>query len=163
MNVLIAIDEGAFLDCIEKFVTSREWPPRSHFLVLHVVEPPSEVASFLPNLIKETIVHDAHQYGLHLVRRMALRVRDYFKTEHVEELVKDGRAKEVIISTAKDWSADLIVMGSHNKSTIERISLGSVSETVLNTAPCSVVIARPAVAADRKSSAESGSKETSTV
>lgn len=47
-----------------------------------------------------------------------------------------------IVQKAETWGADLIVVGSHGYSSLGRWVLGSVSQTVLTQAPCSVRIAR---------------------
>lgn len=48
-----------------------------------------------------------------------------------------------IIAKAAEWRADLVVLGSHGRSVIERFFLGSISAKVAAEAPCSVRIARP--------------------
>src|SRR5437867_10825467 len=48
-----------------------------------------------------------------------------------------------LIRKAEEWRAGLVVLGSHGRSTLERIFLGSVSQKVAAEAPCSVRIARP--------------------
>jgi nucleotide-binding universal stress UspA family protein len=55
----------------------------------------------------------------------------------------------VLLQTAKDDGADLIVVGSHGLRGVERFLMGSVSEKVLRHGHCSVLVARP----------RSGSKE----
>ena len=47
-----------------------------------------------------------------------------------------------LIRKAAEWHADLLVVGSHGRSLIGRIALGSVSQHVLNYARCSVRIGR---------------------
>ncbi|MDQ3684877.1 MAG: universal stress protein [Acidobacteriota bacterium] len=47
-----------------------------------------------------------------------------------------------IISKAEEWGADLIVVGSHGRSALGRLILGSVSRKVANEARCSVRVAR---------------------
>lgn len=47
-----------------------------------------------------------------------------------------------IVKKAEEWKAGLIVVGSHNRSTLGRLMLGSVSQTVLLYAPASVRISR---------------------
>ncbi|MCV4785306.1 universal stress protein, partial [Escherichia coli] len=47
-----------------------------------------------------------------------------------------------IIKRADEWQPDLIVVGSHGRTAIERFVLGSVSQKVLYEARCSVRIAR---------------------
>ena len=97
MKVLIAIDESEFIECLAKHVTSREWPARTEFLVVNVVEPMRPMITALPAPIIETLVADAHKNASHLVRRMAMKIRDAFKTEHVLEEVLDGFAGDAII------------------------------------------------------------------
>jgi nucleotide-binding universal stress UspA family protein len=52
-----------------------------------------------------------------------------------------------LLRKAVDWRADLIVVGSHGRSALARVLLGSVSQQVLHHAPCSVRIARGATSA----------------
>lgn len=61
-----------------------------------------------------------------------------------ETVVCDGAADDEIIGTASRLPADLIVMGSLGRTSIRRIALGSVAETVARTAACSVLIVRTA-------------------
>jgi nucleotide-binding universal stress UspA family protein len=53
-----------------------------------------------------------------------------------------------IVEKADEWKPDLIVLGSHNRSALGRLFLGSVSQTVLTEARCSVRIARGRLATD---------------
>jgi nucleotide-binding universal stress UspA family protein len=47
-----------------------------------------------------------------------------------------------IINAAKDWPADLIVIGSHGRGGLTRALLGSVAEDVMRHAPCPVLVVR---------------------
>lgn len=60
--------------------------------------------------------------------------------------MREGDPREVIVEQAETWQADLIVLGSRGLSTIKRWILGSVAESVVRHAPCSVEIARPPAA-----------------
>ena len=55
-----------------------------------------------------------------------------------------GSPDSRIVETAEDMSADLIVIGSHGYNAWERLLLGSVSNSVVHHAPCSVLVARAA-------------------
>lgn len=57
-------------------------------------------------------------------------------------LVRSGDARDVIDAVAAELGADLIVMGTHGRRGLSRVFLGSVAETVVRTAPCSVLVAR---------------------
>lgn len=53
-----------------------------------------------------------------------------------------GLPHDVIRAVAQEERVNLIVMGSHGRTGLQRFILGSVSERVLADAPCSVLIAR---------------------
>lgn len=56
--------------------------------------------------------------------------------------VVTGAPWREIIQLAADLRADLIVVGTHGRSGLERMMLGSVAEQVVNKAPCPVHVAR---------------------
>jgi nucleotide-binding universal stress UspA family protein len=49
-----------------------------------------------------------------------------------------------IVRAARDAEADLIVMGSHGRTGLEHLLIGSVAERVVRKAPCSVLVVRDA-------------------
>ncbi len=53
-----------------------------------------------------------------------------------------GSAKAVILDEAAEWGADMIVVGSHGWRKVERLVMGSVSESVALHAQCSVEVIR---------------------
>ncbi len=60
----------------------------------------------------------------------------------IETEVPRGAADQEIIQVAKDWNADLIAVGSHGRGFWGRLTLGSVSNSLSNNSPCSVLIIR---------------------
>jgi universal stress protein A len=58
-------------------------------------------------------------------------------------LMQSGSPWECIVHQAATSSADLIVMGTHGRSGVKRLFLGSVAERVVQHAPCSVMVVRP--------------------
>jgi nucleotide-binding universal stress UspA family protein len=58
-------------------------------------------------------------------------------------LLPDGPAAPAILSAASELPAQLLVMGTHGRTGLSRmIALGSVAETVVRAAPCSVLVVR---------------------
>lgn len=57
----------------------------------------------------------------------------------VEILVREGFPPDVIEETAETTRADLIAMGTHGRSFLPRLVLGSVAERILPSAPCPVL------------------------
>lgn len=57
----------------------------------------------------------------------------------VEHLVKDGDPASEILQCARALNADLIVLGTHGRSGMGRLLLGSVAEKVVRRASCPVL------------------------
>jgi universal stress protein A len=57
-------------------------------------------------------------------------------------LVRAGDARDVILSTADELGADLIVMGTHGRRGLSRALLGSIAETVVRHAQVPVLTVR---------------------
>lgn len=58
---------------------------------------------------------------------------------HVHTHVRVGEPEREIAQLASDVGADLVVVGTHGRSGIERVLLGSVAESVVRRAPCPVL------------------------
>ena len=78
-----------------------------------------------------------------LAQRGSKRVQQNFPGWQVSHEVRNGSPGFELLQCARDWSADLIVVGSHGHSALGRFVLGSVSQKVLTEASTSVHIGRP--------------------
>jgi len=56
--------------------------------------------------------------------------------------LRAGDVVDTILDTATRLDADLLVMGTHGRTGLERFVLGSVAEQVLRRAPCPVTVVR---------------------
>ena len=72
------------------------------------------------------------------------RVVDHMRGEGIdaEGIVLEGRPDELIVAVAKERDADLIVTGSHGRTGLERILLGSTVERILNETSCAVLVVK---------------------
>jgi len=70
--------------------------------------------------------------------------------EHVvaEASPRGGDVGSTIVAEATDWRADVVVLGTRGHGVLHRALVGSTSRHVLHHAPTSVLIVRPARAAD---------------
>jgi nucleotide-binding universal stress UspA family protein len=55
---------------------------------------------------------------------------------------RDGDPAEQILQAAEAAAADLVVVGTHGRTGLSRLLMGSVARNVLNHAPCSVLVVR---------------------
>jgi nucleotide-binding universal stress UspA family protein len=139
MKILVGVDDSKYSEDIARAIVTQRRADNTEVLVLHVLQPlgpapPQMHQGYAPELEAERDVAKA------LVERVAANLRSAgFK---VETLVGISDVREGIIDTAKDWHADLIMVGSHGIRGMQRFLLGSVSEFVVRHAPCSVEVVR---------------------
>jgi nucleotide-binding universal stress UspA family protein len=79
-------------------------------------------------------------------RQVVDRVMAFYQAEGVEAegLVGRGLPHEVIAQTMRERGCDLVVMGSHGRTGLGRLLLGSNSERVIGQAECPVLVVRGA-------------------
>jgi nucleotide-binding universal stress UspA family protein len=70
------------------------------------------------------------------------RIRRRSPEVSVSTRIREGVPKDVIVEEAREWDADLIVVGSHGYGRVKRLVLGSVAAAVVASAPCSVQVVR---------------------
>lgn len=70
-----------------------------------------------------------------------------------EYQVAEGYTAEMILIAARKEQADLIVMGTHGRSGLRRVLMGSVAEEVSRQAPCPVMTVRGAISSAPDTSA----------
>jgi len=74
----------------------------------------------------------------------AAEIQNMFENKNVSisSDVLFGSPDNRIVGTAEKMKADLIIIGSHGYKSWERLLLGSVSNSVVHHAPCSVMVVR---------------------
>jgi nucleotide-binding universal stress UspA family protein len=143
MQILIAVsgsNDGSS-DPVEA-AASFPWPEGTVFRVLTIAEgvhPPvarllegardvSDVQRTADNIAADTVASAVAK----------LQSRGF----HADGVSPEGDPKSMIVEYATEWGADLIVVGSCDKSRLEKFFVGSVSRSVVEHAPCSVLIAK---------------------
>lgn len=149
MKILLAIDDSPCSRAAVDSVISGLRPEGSEVRVLHVDEWPKD----LPNALAFAQGPDAATALLAAHDERLVRADDLVKdaTRRLEAAhftvtsdVRAGDARREILDSAAQWGADAIVLGSHGRHGLERLLLGSVSESVVRHAGCSVTVVRPA-------------------
>jgi nucleotide-binding universal stress UspA family protein len=60
----------------------------------------------------------------------------------VQHVLLEGNPADEILRHATEARSDLIVLGTHGRTGLERLLMGSVAEKVLRGAPCSVLVVK---------------------
>jgi nucleotide-binding universal stress UspA family protein len=64
----------------------------------------------------------------------------YDGTKTIKHFIPEGSAKDEILATADTWSADIIVIGTHGRTGLSHLLLGSVAEYVVRHAKVPVLV-----------------------
>jgi len=117
----------------------------SPLTVLHVCVdlPVFEMASPFGHSASTTVVIEESQIA---ERRAAVRtfVWSTVGADSAEIVVREGTdAKDEILKEAGTDGASMIVMGTHGRSGIDHVLLGSITERVLHKAPCAILVVPP--------------------
>lgn len=143
MRVLLAYDGSAGSTEGVALAAAIAWPSGSALRVLNVIEPTmtplsgpwDRAAAFSPEF-DDAVRAYAHDTMRDAVGRLSSADRT------VEGTVLHGRAATAIIDDAREFRADLVIVGSRGHGTIASLLLGSVAGEVVDHAPCPVLVAR---------------------
>ena len=80
----------------------------------------------------ELLSKSAHQY--------LDKVKKHLGDSNVETIVKEGEFDDQIMETALNYNADLIVMGTHSQQWLEKILVGSTTESIIQISKIPIVI-----------------------
>lgn len=142
MKVLLAIDESDFAAQAAREVEARLCLPDTTIRVIHVV------ASFVPPAAAvvdaggslEGVKENVRSQYQELAESMATRLRHLGVSTEV--VVREGSAGKVIVEEAREWDADLVILGAHGLRGLESLVMGNVARYVVDHAPCSVEVVR---------------------
>ncbi len=149
MRILLAVDRSPYSEEAVGSIAARPWPQDTLVRVLHVIQvyaalPP--VVDFVSGVAAPSEMEgQSRKDAEDLVSSIAKRLRA--AGLQAETAVVQGDPRAAILDDAASWSADLIVLGSHGYTGITRLLLGSVAQSVVAHAPCSVEVVRTKVAA----------------
>lgn len=149
MRILVATDGSTHANVARDLVAAMPWPAGSSIRIVSVVPgsaslrlDASDTASNLPEVdrYRDPIVRSHVVALVDAERELGLAHPDAV----VERFLLRGRAASQIVLEARDFAADLLVVGHRGRGPIESMLLGSVSAEVIAHAPCAVLIARSA-------------------
>jgi nucleotide-binding universal stress UspA family protein len=155
-KILVAMDSSDIGQQVFDHALDLAKVMNSRLMLLHVLSPEEEsspkVAGFsnlefypelYPEVREEVLLNYRKQWSafesmcLDLLRSRTAEANTAGVTAEFTQ--NPGSPGKTICQIAKDWEADLIVMGRRGRSGISELFLGSVSNYVLHHAPCSVL------------------------
>ncbi|MGE5179137.1 MAG: universal stress protein [Bacteroidota bacterium] len=142
MKVLIAVDDSPFSRAAVDYVKRAAWPSDTEFVVISACPPiwigPGEAVA--ADAIVE-LNRQQERYHRETAEKAAASLQAAKLRATPRPLAGDPR--HTIVEEARRDKADLVVVGSHGRSGVAKLLLGSVASHIVSHAPCSVLVVRP--------------------
>ena len=142
MKILIGVDGSAHSQAALAYVKSMPWPSGTKFVVLSVAMPivSYTMVDAAGLMWMQTAEQDLTVQAEELTARVEKELRDAGLA--TEALVARGDPREALVETARATGTDLVVIGSHGRTGLAKLVLGSVASHVVTHAPCSVLVVK---------------------
>ena len=107
----------------------------------HVIDPLPYAGPGIDSILgTETLREGLEEYGKQHLEELR---NTHFEGVAVEQhLIWSPAAAQAIADLAERVDADLVVVGTHGRTGMKRLMMGSVAEKIARVAPCSVLIVR---------------------
>ena len=145
-TVTIGVDGGSDSEISVEVFRALPLPDSTVARVVGVVEPvryPATAPAFMTSSLKAAIKDFEDERRQEMATAVSAAVdRLRWRVARVVSATPVGSPAEVLVRDAEEHESDLVVVGARGLAAVERILLGSVSESVLRHAGCPVLIAR---------------------
>jgi hypothetical protein len=135
-NIILATDGSKYSTAASESAIKYARAYGGKIIIISVVDLTEEFHALAPQLVEQTVDNS---------NKMVNNLKNKIQAENieVETWVKEGNTDEKIVSLANEKNADIIFMGSHGRTGLNKLLMGSVTEKVIGHANCAVMIARP--------------------
>lgn len=137
-RILVAVDESSFAARAAAVAIELAKALNAELAFFHAIDPAS-LAAPEGGVPAEVLAATSERDARNLLDAFRERAA---ATPPALEFLEFGRPALKVVEGAKNWPADLIVIGTHGRGRIEKLLLGSVAESVLRHAPCPVLVVR---------------------
>jgi universal stress protein A len=140
-HFLVPIDFSTYADEALDYAIRLARTLKARLTVLHAMQPVPMAGVDMGVTLPETYLQALEEEVQRSMEAALARVTAAGLTG--ERIVLYGIPFQEIVETAKARQVDLIVMGTHGRTGLIHMLLGSVAEKVVRLAPCSVLVVRP--------------------
>ncbi|MDR3442956.1 MAG: universal stress protein [Legionella sp.] len=144
-NIMVALDGSKISDSLVEEVIKLIKDQNSNLRIIHVVDE-SFVHYEGPSFDYLSIIAAYKKEGKKILDNAAKKIAKQSSIKPETSILElkpfQGRVAEVIVEAAKEWPADLLIIGTHGRRGFSRLFLGSVAESVMRIATIPVLLIR---------------------
>lgn len=143
MKLMIGVDDSKHSAAAVEYVKQQPWPSGTQAIVISVVRPAVTIYTevYIPATQEfERVMEDRIKHHEALVADAAKVLQD--AGLKVQTRVIQGDPREVLVDTANREGIDLLVLGSHGRTGLTKLLMGSVAAHVVGHASCNVLVVR---------------------
>lgn len=132
-KILFATDFSCSSEAALQYATSLAHDSGAQILIVHVEEPPT------PYVANEYAISEAMDSAKRQLAKLLSGVVPSDSAVRYEHRLLLGEPAREIVQLAVQEDVDLVVMGTHGRTGLSRLLMGSVAETVVRRAHCPVL------------------------
>lgn len=143
MKIILGVDDSACSEAAVQWVKRMSWPRDTKIIVICVARPP--VGAFAEVYVPQPSFHQqVMEQEVRFHQDLSTRTERVLQTAGftTEARVAEGDPRVSLVEAARAERANLVVVGSHGRSGIAKLLLGSVASYVVTHAPCTVVVVK---------------------
>lgn len=136
-KILIAVDDSPYSERAAQAGFSLALLSTGEVIIVHVVDITVASGDMMSGAFAPEIVDSIKESGKQLLETI---VSKYGEGVNVMTELIDDRPVQGILEIAKQWKPDLIVMGTHGRTGLDHLLMGSVAEQVVRKSACPVMV-----------------------
>lgn len=136
-RIIVAVDDSSFSNKTVNVAFDLAKTLKASIAIVNVIDPA------IVAIGADSVVYPMEQMGdlkknsEELIKKMRLQLGDEIP---VQDFMTEGKPSEEIVATAMKWNADLIVIGTHGRTGLMHMIMGSVAESVIRHSTIPVLV-----------------------
>jgi nucleotide-binding universal stress UspA family protein len=145
MTIVLGVDESPCSEAAIDYLAKGSWPPETRVIVISVMRPIALAygGPWGPEIaVPESVFREQREWHQQIAEKAALRLNAAGLKAGARMV--EGDARDVLTRAASEAGVSLVVVGSHGRTGVSKLLLGSVATHVVTHAPCNVMVVKTA-------------------
>lgn len=138
-KILIAVDRtAAAFKAVKVGFSLAKSLKKTEVLLIHVIDPAWAIGDIDSGILPEQVLAKLHEETDHFLTQL---IQIYGADLEPLSIILEGKVTREIIQTAKNYQADILVLGVHDRQGISQLFIEDVVKEIMPHAPCPILLA----------------------